>query len=550
MVDRRRTVSGASDHVQVGRRHYDQRSWSQAYEALQAADRSAPLDSGDLERLATCAYLIGREPEFQRLLERLHRVHVNVGDSPRAARCAFWLGLTLLFHGDVAQSSAWLARGHRLVEAADCVERGYLLLPAGELRLRDGRADAAYATATEAAAIGERHRETDLVAAARHAQGRALIQQGQVAAGLALLDEMMLSVVGGELSPIMTGLMYCSVIEACHETYALSRAREWTFALSRWCEAQSEMVAFTETCLVHRAEIMQLQGAWPDALSEAFRACERSARAARRPPGAALYRQAEIHRLRGEFAEAEQEYRDASRAGCDPQPGLALLWLAQGRTGAAAAAVRRLEIATTDRRQRAHVLSACVDVMLAARDLAEAGRVALELRSLADTFETDAVRAMAAQALGAVDLARGDARAALSPLQHAFGLWERLEAPYESARARVLIGLACRALDDEETAALEWGAARSVFERLGARPDLAQLDEVATPRAPRRAHPLTTRELDVLRRIAAGSTNKSIAAALGLSERTVDRHVSNIFSKLDVPTRAAAIAYAYEHSLL
>lgn len=544
-----RTVPSASDQLQLGREHYEQRRWSQAYHALLTADQSAPLEVVDLDRLATCTYLIGRDLEFLRLLERLHRAHVDADDPARAARCAFWLGLSLLFRGESAQSNAWIARGHRLVEGRDCVERGYLLLPGGEEQLREGRADVAYATAADAAAIGERFRDADLVAAARHGQGRALIQQGRVAAGLALLDEMMLAVVGGELSPIMTGLMYCSVIEVCREIHAFSRGREWTFALSRWCEQQSEMVAFTATCLAHRAEILQFHGAWPDAMAEACRACDRSARTGR-PSGAAFYMQAEIHRLRGEFVEAEQAYRQASRSGCEPQPGLALLRLAQGRTDAAAAAIRQLVSATTERVQRARLLPAYLEIMLAARDIEQARRACLELQSLADTFGTDALRAMAAQARGAVELAGGDARSALAPLRRAFDVWERLEAPYDSARARVLIGLACHALDDEETAALEWSAARSAFERLGAHPELARLDAIDGPRSSRDQHPLTARELDVLRRIAAGSTNKAIAAALRLSERTVDRHVSNILNKLDVPTRAAAIACAYDRKFL
>jgi DNA-binding CsgD family transcriptional regulator len=550
MIDVNRTGAGAADRLQIGREQYAQRRWRQAYQALLGADQYAPLGIDDLERLTTCTYLIGQDLEFLRLLERLHRAHIEANDRSHAARCAFWLGLNLLFQGESAQSSAWVARGHRLVAGRDCVERGYLLLPAGEEQLREGRPDAAYATAAEAAEIGERFREPDLVAAARHGQGRALIQQGQVAAGLALLDEMMLAVVGGELSPIMTGLMYCSVIEACRETYALSRAREWTFALSRWCEQQSEMVAFTGTCIVHRAEIMQFNGAWPDALAEACRACERSTRASRRPPGAALYLQAEIHRLRGEFVEAEQAYRHASVSGFEPQPGLALFWLAQGRTDAAAAAIRRLVSSTTDRLQRARLLSAHVEIMLAVRDLDEARRACAELQSLADAFGTEALRAAAAEARGAVELVGGEARSALAPLRRAFDVWNRLEAPYDAARARVLIGSACRALDDEETASLEWSAARSVFERLGAQPQLARLDEIDKLRIGHHRHSLTAREFDVLRRIAAGSTNKAIAAALGVSERTVDRHVSNIFNKLDVPTRAAAIAYAYDHKIL
>jgi DNA-binding CsgD family transcriptional regulator len=545
-----KTPSGTPDPLQHGRECHARRSWNHAYQSFSLADQAAPLEVDDLERLATSAYLIGRDREFQRILDRLHRAHLSSGDEPRAARCAFWLGLSLLLRGDEGQANAWLTRGQRLVEGRDCVERGYLLVPAAEQQLREGKADAAHTTAADAAAIGDRFKDADLTAAARHVQGRALIQGGHVSAGLGLLDDTMLAVVAGELSPIMTGLMYCAVIEACRDVYALSRAREWTSALSGWCEQQSEMVAFTGTCLVHRAEIMQFNGAWPDAMAEAARACERSRRVDREPPAAASYLQAEIHRLRGEFAEAEQAYSSAGLLGFEPQPGLAMLRMAQGRTDAACAALRRLVSGSTDRLQRARLLPAYHEIMLAAGNLPEARSACRELQELADTLDTEVLRATAAQARGAVEVIEGDARAALAPLRSALAAWGRLEAPYESARVRVLVGIACRALGDEETGAFEFAAARATFERLGARPDLARLDALAKRGTSSKEHPLTARERDVLRLIAAGKTNKAIAAALCVSERTIDRHVSNILGKLDVPSRAAATAYAYDHKLL
>jgi ATP/maltotriose-dependent transcriptional regulator MalT len=524
---------------------YARRAWQEAYEAFTRADAATPLEPDALERLAISAYLIGHEDEFLRLLERLHRAHVEAGRPERAARDAFWLSLIFLFRGDVGQANAWIARGDRLVQDRDCVERGYLLMFTATLQLRGGDAAAAVATAGEAVAFGERCGDADLTAGARHLQGRALIQQGHVLPGLKLLDETMIAVVGDELSPIMTGLMYCSVIAVCRDMYELGRAREWTFALSRWCERQPEMV-FTGTCLVHRSEIMQFQGAWQEALSEAGRACER---ADRKPPGAAFYQQAEIHRLRGDHAKADEAYRDASARGCDPQPGLALLRLAQGQAEAASAAIRRLLIATTDRRRRARLLPAYLEIMLASGDLEDARRACEELQSLADNFDTDALRAVASQAQGALALADGDARAAVASLGSAFALWEQLEAPYEAARARVLLGQACRALGDFEAGALEFDAARRIFEQLGARPDLARLESLQATTPPS-AGALTARELEVLRLIAAGHTNRRIADELHLSERTIDRHVSNILTKLDVPSRAAATAYAYSHQLL
>jgi DNA-binding NarL/FixJ family response regulator len=544
-----RPRSGRPNPLQAGRDAYERREWRSAYDALRAADEESPLPADDLERLANAAYLVGRDAEFQQLLERLHRLHVEAGDPERAARAAFWLAFGFLMRGDEGQATAWTTRGRRLVDGRDCAEHGYLLLADATLQAERGKADLARSTAAEAAAIGERFADADLLAAARHLLGRAFIALGEVAPGLRLLDEAMLAVVAGEVSPRMTGLMYCSVIEACREIYELRRAREWTFALTRWCEQQSSMVAFTGICLVHRSEILQFHGAWRDALAEASRACERSVRAHRKPPGAALYQQAEIHRLRGEHEKAEAAYREASRLGCEPQPGLALLRLAQGRTDAARAAIRRILIATSDRLQRVRFLPAYVEILLSAGAVEEARDAARELEAVADAFDSDILRASAAHAAGAVALREGDARMALGTLRRAFELSSRLEAPYDAARVRVLVADAARSLGDAEAAALELEAARSAFTELGAEADLARL-QTSRRDVTRASGPLTARELEVLRLIAAGRTNKAIAGALGLSERTIDRHVSNILVKLHVSSRAAATAHGYAHRLL
>ena len=535
------------DQLEHGRACYKRRAWAPAYSALLRADQVAPLAVDDLDRLANAAYLTGRELECQRVLERLYRIHCECDNRPDAARCAFWLALTYLLRGESGRSNAWTVRGQRLVEHLDCVERGYLTLSVAEQQLREGHADAALAIAGQSLAIGESHRDPDLIAAARHGQGRALIQRGDVVAGLKCLDETMLAVVAGELLPVMTTLMYCSVIDTCRQVYALGRAREWTAAFSSVCEQQPDM-AFTGICLVHRAEILQLQGAWPEALAEARRACELAQRADRKPPGAGLYQQAEIHRLCGEFEKAEEAYRAASDRGFEPQPGLALLRLAQGRTDAACAAIRRLTNAGSDRMRRAGILPAHLEIMLACGDIDEARRARDELRELAHAFDTDLLPAVVAQADGAIAIAEGRANAALDPLRRAFSLWQRLDAPYEAARVRVLIGHACRALGDEEAAVLELEAARSVFERIGARPDLARLDAPHTSARPARPV-LTPRELHVLRLISTGRTNKEIGQALSLSVRTIDRHVTNILTKLDVRSRTAATTYAHDHKL-
>ncbi|HTE82446.1 MAG TPA: LuxR C-terminal-related transcriptional regulator, partial [Reyranella sp.] len=435
-------------------------------------------------------------------------------------------------------------------DARECAERGYLLLPVVEQRLDTGDFDAAYAAAAAAAAIGERCSDADLVACARHQQGRTRLQQGQLESGLALLDETMIAVIAGQLSPLVTGLMYCSVIAACQQVYALDRSREWTAALARWCEGQPDMVAFAGVCQVHRAEIMQLRGTWPEAIEEARRACARSQGVDRRATAAALYQQAEVHRLKGEFRAAEEAYRGASELGLEPQPGLASLRLGQGCTDAAATAIRRIAGTTVDRLKRLSLLPAYVEIMLAAGDVQDARIACRELEEIAQSFDTGVPGAMAAHARGAVELAEGDAQAALGSLRRAVEVWQRIEAPYAAARVRVLIGLACRALGDEDGAGLEIDAARSVFERLGAAPDLARIESLMKGSRSTAAHGLTARELQVLRLVAAGGSNKAIAGKLSLSEKTIDRHVSNILTKLDVSSRTAATAFAYQRKLV
>ncbi|HEY1275967.1 MAG TPA: LuxR C-terminal-related transcriptional regulator, partial [Thermoleophilaceae bacterium] len=390
--------------------------------------------------------------------------------------------------------------------------------------------------------------DPDLLALSLHQHGRFLVRLGRVEPGLALLDEAMVAVMAGELSPIVTGLLYCSVIDGCQEAYALRRAREWTAALSRWCREQPDLVSFTGRCMVHRAEIMQLHGEWEEALEEARRARERFEReASQSATGQAHYRQGELHRLRGDFHAAENEYREASRHGWEPQPGLAMLRLAQGRTSSAAAAIRRVAGEASEQVPPPVLLPAYVEIMLAAGETHEARRASDELAALAGAYEPGMLDPLVDHARGAVELAEGDAAAAVSSLRRSCRLWQELGAPYDAARARVLVGLACRALGDEDAASLELDAARGAFAELGAEPDLARLDSL-TPAGD--SHGLTPRELEVLRLVAAGETNKAIAARLVLSERTVDRHVSNIFAKLRLSSRAAATAYAYEHELI
>jgi DNA-binding CsgD family transcriptional regulator len=427
------------------------------------------------------------------------------------------------------------------------------LLPLAEQQLARAQADHALATASSAVAIGERFADADLIALARHLQGRGLICSRQIEEGLAHLDEAMLAVVGGLVSPLATGLVYCSVLEACRQVYAFDRAREWTTALARWCEGQPQMVAFTGACRVHRAEVMQLNGDWPAAFSEARRACERPAPdGGRAPPGAAFYQQGEVHRLRGAWSAAEEAFRLASRYGCEPQPGLALLRLGEGRSDAAVAMIRRLVQGAVGP-DRLRLLPAAVQILAAAGMAGAARQASEELDALAAGLAKGALAAMAAHADGIVALVEGRPESALVSLRRALAQWQAVAAPYEEARVRLLLGRACDLLGDCDGRDLELQAARETFEALGALPDIVRIESMcaaAAPPALRSAHRLSRRELQVLRLVATGKTNKAIGQQLGLSERTIDRHVGNILDKLDVQSRAAATAYAYEHALI
>jgi DNA-binding NarL/FixJ family response regulator len=534
------------DGLELARDAYVRRAWLEAYDGLIAAEERSPLDAQDLDLLATCAFMLGRDDECGKWLERGHHRYLEGGETIGAARCAVWIGMNLASRGQLGPATGWLGRAQRLLEhEAECAEHGYLLLPVMFQHEAAGDFAAAAAAAGEAVRIGELYGDRDLFALAVHGQGQMLIRAGQVSQGLRLLDEGMVAVTTEDLSPIVTGLVYCGVILACQEVYEVRRAREWTRALTEWWALQPEMVAFTGRCLVHRAEVLQLDGAWSEALNEARRAGERFGETQNPAAGLARYRQGELLRLQGEFAASEEAYKAASALGWEPQPGLAQLRLAQGRPDASAAAIRRAEAATTSPLERARILPAFVEIVLAVGDVETARRACLELEELARGYESAMLAALVAHAKGSVHLAEGDAQAALVALRSAVETWHALEAPYEIARTRVLIAEACRSLGDAEASTLEREAARSIFERLGARPDLMRMS--ADPSVPRG---LSRRELEVLRLLAAGKSNREIAAALVISEHTVARHVHNIFTKLGVSSRAAATAFAFEHDVV
>lgn len=535
--------------LQRCRELFREHAWAECYAALAASDRSTLLKGPDLELLATVAFLCGDDAVSDDAWSRGYRSYLDDGRPLQAARCAFWLGFGLTNRGETARAGGWLSRAGQLVgdQGTDCVEHGYLIVPRARLSVLSGDPEAGYALAAEAITVADRHHDPDLGTLARLVAGHARLLLEDPARGFALLDEVMVAVTEGEVSPTVSGLAYCSVIAACRDMFDVRRAREWTSALTRWCEARPDLVPYRGLCLVHRTQIMQLDGAWNDAIAEAHLACERLAD--HPAVGAAFYELGELHRLRGELALAEDMYRKANQWGHRPEPGLVLLRLAQGRVAAAEAGVRRLLGEPTAALARAQVLDAAVRVLLEAGCLEDARQAAGELTRLAEGAQAPLLRALAAQATGEVLLAGGDAGPALALLRQAWLAWRDLETPYQAARVRLAIGSALRDLGDEDSAQMEFDSARWVFDRLGATPDLARAEALARG-ATAAPSLLTAREVEVLRLVAAGLTNREIAAELVLSEKTVARHLSNVYAKLDLSSRAGATAYAYDHRLL
>jgi DNA-binding CsgD family transcriptional regulator/tetratricopeptide (TPR) repeat protein len=546
----------------LARASYARREWDDAFRALERLDAVVPLAAEDLDRLAWTAALTARDDAMLPALERLHDTRLAQGERAGAARAALWLGFRLFARGESSRASAWLARCQRLADEMSggsdqgCVEQGYLMLPRATGCLVRGDAASAQAAAAQGVAVAQRFQDPDLFAFAANLEGRAWLALGELQRGLAQMDEAMVRVMSGSLAPIVTGLVYCSAIASAQRVFAFERTREWTAGLDRWCRTQPQLVMFQGHCLVHRAQILRLEGRWPEAMQEARLALQRCAgEFDAEAAGLAHYELAEVHRLRGETEAAEAAYREASRRGVDPLPGLPLLRESQGDADGAIAALRRFVDTKREPLDRARCLPALVEAQAVHGDVDGARASMAELQLTAARCRMPVLAALAEHAAAALDLADERWREVPERIAAAAATWRTLPAPFLLSQGRVLLARAYLGLGDAEGAALELDGAAEVFRRLVATPSLASVDALrercrGTREAVKPPFGLTPRELEVLRLVATGRTNKQVARELALSAKTIDRHLSNIFGKLAVSTRAAATALAHQRGLV
>lgn len=535
--------------LEAARDAYRRRDWPAAWELYRSARELVDLEADDCHAMGDAAWWMGRVDEANAGFEAAFRRYRD-DDRPRAAAMmAMAIAYNHFLRGDEIVGSGWMNRGRRLLGDADrdTPEHGYALYVLGvESKFGSGDASGVVAAAQRVQEIGRRHADANLVAAGLLGEGRMLLKQGRVSEGMTLLDEAMVAVLSGEVSPDWAGNIYCNLMTACHELADHRRAAQWTDATERWLDTLPVAVLFRGICRVHRSQVHQLRGAWERAEHEARRVCEELEGISTENVAEGWYQVGESRRLRGDLAGAEAAYRDAHRHGRDPQPGLALLRLVQGQRATAAASVEAaLTSRPDDPLSRAPLLVAQVEIALAAGDRLVARGAADELASIAATFGSSGLEAAAAQAIGSVEVLEGDAATAVRTLRGALARWQALDAPYEAACVRRRLARGYAALGDHDAADLERDAASAALARLGA-PDGPEFDGAFGGRVGGLSH----REVEVLTLVAAGRTNRQVADQLVISEKTVARHLSNIFTKLDLPSRTAAAAFAFEHGLI
>ncbi len=484
------------DALEAGRDALKRFAWSEAFELLNEADRESRLTPDDLGGLGECGWWLARMDDSITAFERAFAGYSESGQPLQAGLAAIWLTKNYFGQGKSTQAMAWFKRAERLIdEHPDALEYGYLLrMRAVMAHEGEGDYEAALGYAQQAYEIAERFQNRDLMAISIQDQGRALVGKGDVVKGMELMDEATVAAVSGELAPFWTAGIYCNMITACEELADFGRASEWSEAAKRWCERQA-IAGFPGMCRVYRASIMRLHGDWAEAEREARRACDELTGFNASYAAAALYELGEIRLRFGDVAAAEEAFRQAHEMGRDPQPGLAFIRLMQGNVEAAVRGIERALNEESRDLYRARLLPAQAEILIEAGDLEAAAIPVAEAHSIAESYRTPALRAAADTAQGALHLAGGRAGEARVSLRRASRGWQKVDAPYELAETRTLLGQASVAENDPDAARLEFQAARTSFERLGAIADVRRVNELlgeeATSPSPADAHRTT-----------------------------------------------------------
>jgi DNA-binding CsgD family transcriptional regulator len=532
------------------REAYAHHRWDVAYTHFAEMASADHLDTDDLAAFADAAWWLGNTDRSLELSEEVYRRCLQGHHTPTAARLAVEMGFLWLIRGEQQIGSGWISRARRLLaEIPECAELGYLRYLAVLEALNTARFDEARAIAREMQRLATTHDDPTLCAMALVLEGISTVRSGQVADGLALCDEAMLPIRAGDVERSWAGNLYCLVMAQCFELADFERARAWTDATERWCDQFSNAAMFTGICRVHRAQLLHLEGAWDQAESRAAQACRDLADMNVEVVAAGHYEIGELRRVRGDD-DAEQAFARAHALGRDPQPGLALLRLAQGDPTTARTALETSLAATHAPLPRVPLLAALADVAEATQDPNLAGSVAAGLATIAATFTTPGLQARAATAAGVAHLLADEPGQALVTFREACRVWRSVGGRYETARAQVRLSRALAAVGDTDAARREREQAIATFEALGARPDLDAVAAAGRVTAPAAPGGLTGREVEVLRLVADGASNAAVAEQLTISERTVERHISNIFLKLGVSSRTQAARFAFEHGLV
>jgi class 3 adenylate cyclase len=476
-------MSQVLDSLDSARHAAAHHAWRDSHDAYSSIDKQ-DLTPQDLEHFADAAWWTGKLDEAIKLREDSYAAFSSAGDKPSAARLALTLSWDHSGRGAFSVSQGWFANAERILAGQpESVEHGFLTLTrAINALFGEGSLTDAIAHFERAFELGRRFGDRDTEVLALVGKGRALVKMGEAEQGLALLDEATAAAVCGELRPYSTGLVYCITISSCHDLGDYRRAAEWTEAANRWCD-RLDVTGFPGACRIHRAEIMRLRGDLLGAEKQAVAACEELGDFEQDISAGGYYEIGEIRRRLGDFAAAEEAYATANELGRDPQPGIALLRLAEGKVDAAVAGITRTLQDLPDPLSRLRRLPAQVEIAIAGGDLRTARAAADELERIVDSYKIAGRRAPAFDATvhfasGQIKLAEGDAEGAARCLRRAQDEWQGVGAPYETAQARMLLGIAFRRQGDEHAATAELEAALTTFERLGAKLDEARAKEL------------------------------------------------------------------------